>query len=66
MGRQSDRQITLFKSVGMAIEDVATAAFAYQQALTAGVGTRLQLDAGAATPPGEPVVRLVAPGSSPQ
>lgn len=65
-GRQNDRQITLFKSVGMAIEDVATAAFAYQQALAAGVGTRLQLDAGATTSPSEPVMRLIAPGRLPQ
>jgi alanine dehydrogenase len=63
-GRQSDRQITLFKSVGMAIEDVATATFAYQQALAAGVGMQLQLDAGAITRPIESVVRPVAPGSS--
>jgi alanine dehydrogenase len=63
-GRQTDGQITLFKSVGMAIEDVATAAFAYQQALSAGVGTHLQLDAGATTSPSDLVMRLVAPGSS--
>ena len=43
-GRQSDREITLFKSVGMAIEDIATASFVYQQALKTGVGTRIELD----------------------
>jgi len=43
-GRRTDREITLFKSVGMAVEDVATAAFAYQQAMAAGVGTYIQLD----------------------
>jgi alanine dehydrogenase len=43
-GRQNDQEITLFKSVGMAVEDIATATFAYQQAISAGVGTRLQLD----------------------
>ena len=45
-GRQDDRQIMLFKSVGMAIEDVATASFVYQQALASGVGTQVQLDPG--------------------
>jgi alanine dehydrogenase len=52
-GRQNDREITLFKSVGMAIEDVATATFAYEQALAAGLGTRLDLD-------GAPVPRAPA------
>jgi ornithine cyclodeaminase/alanine dehydrogenase-like protein (mu-crystallin family) len=65
-GRQSDRQITLFKSVGMAIEDVATATFAYQQALAAGVGAHVQLDAGGMAAARERLVRLVAPGNSPQ
>jgi len=46
-GRENDREITLFKSVGMAIEDVATAAYAYQQAVAAGVGTRVELDGAA-------------------
>ena len=66
-GRQDDRQITLFKSVGMAIEDIATATFVYQQALAAGVGTQVQLDPGmeaprerfrAAVAPGNPVGEL--------
>jgi alanine dehydrogenase len=43
-GRTGDGDITLFKSVGMAIEDVSTAAFAYQQALASGAGTYLELD----------------------
>ena len=43
-GRLNAGEITLFKSVGMAIEDIATASFAYQQALEAGVGTRIELD----------------------
>jgi alanine dehydrogenase len=42
--RRDNREITLFKSVGMAIEDIATATFAYEQALARGAGTRLQLD----------------------
>lgn len=60
-GRQNDREITLFKSVGMAIEDVATATFAYQQALAVGLGTRLDLDG--ASLPGVPasVPHLVVP-----
>jgi ornithine cyclodeaminase/alanine dehydrogenase len=62
-GRQNDRQITLFKSVGMAIEDVATATFAYQQALAAGVGANVQLDPGVVTAPRERVVRQVAPAN---
>jgi ornithine cyclodeaminase/alanine dehydrogenase len=41
-GRESDQEITLFKSVGMAIEDIATASFAYEQALAAGLGTYLE------------------------
>jgi ornithine cyclodeaminase/alanine dehydrogenase-like protein (mu-crystallin family) len=48
-GRRTDREITLFKSVGMAVEDIATAAFAYQQAMAAGVGTFIQFD-GLTTP----------------
>ena len=43
-GRESSTEITLFKSVGMAIEDIATASFAYRQALAAGLGTRIELD----------------------
>jgi ornithine cyclodeaminase/alanine dehydrogenase-like protein (mu-crystallin family) len=42
--RENDSEITLFKSVGMAIEDVATATFAYQQAVAAGIGTYIELD----------------------
>jgi alanine dehydrogenase len=42
-GRLDDREMTLFKSVGMALEDIAVASFAYEQALAAGIGTRLDL-----------------------
>jgi ornithine cyclodeaminase/alanine dehydrogenase-like protein (mu-crystallin family) len=48
-GRTSDREITLFKSVGMAIEDLATASFAYQQALAMGLGTYVPLEGPAAS-----------------
>lgn len=44
MGRADDAEITLFKSVGMATEDMATASFAYQNALASGLGTRLELE----------------------
>jgi alanine dehydrogenase len=49
-GRTSDREITLFKSVGMAIEDLTTASFAYQQALAMGLGTYLPLEGTPAEP----------------
>jgi ornithine cyclodeaminase len=42
-GRQSDREITLFKSLGLAIEDLAAAAYAYQRARVAGIGTTVDL-----------------------
>lgn len=41
-GRESDSEITLFKSVGLAIQDVAVAAMAYQRALAAGIGQELR------------------------
>jgi ornithine cyclodeaminase/alanine dehydrogenase-like protein (mu-crystallin family) len=37
-GRTSDDQITLFKSLGVAIEDVATAAVLYRKAKEQNVG----------------------------
>lgn len=40
-GRQSDQDITLFKSLGVALEDVALAACAYEKALAAGIGQKL-------------------------
>jgi alanine dehydrogenase len=42
-GRTSDEQITLFKSVGLAIQDVATAARIYALAKEQGVGQQLPL-----------------------
>lgn len=42
-GRESDAQITLFKSVGVAIEDVAVAAWVYNQAKEQGLGMDLAL-----------------------
>ncbi|MEE8332209.1 MAG: ornithine cyclodeaminase family protein, partial [Alphaproteobacteria bacterium] len=40
-GRDTDQDITLFKSLGVALEDVALAARAYEKALAAGVGQKL-------------------------
>jgi alanine dehydrogenase len=40
-GRQDPGQVTLFKSLGMAVEDVAAARLAYTRARTSGVGTEL-------------------------
>ncbi len=40
-GRNTDQDITLFKSLGVALEDVALAARAYEKALAAGVGHKL-------------------------
>ncbi len=40
-GRQNPSQVTLFKSLGMAVEDVAAARLAYARARSRGVGTEL-------------------------
>jgi ornithine cyclodeaminase/alanine dehydrogenase-like protein (mu-crystallin family) len=37
--RENDREITLFKSVGLAIQDISTAFHVYQKALEKGVGS---------------------------
>jgi len=42
-GRESSRQITLFKSNGVALEDVAVSGFLYEQALARGLGRQLPL-----------------------
>lgn len=42
-GRETDAQITLFKSVGVAIEDVAVAAWVHDQAKEKGIGTEIAL-----------------------
>ncbi len=42
-GRENNREITLFKSVGLAIEDAITAKLAYEKALEHGVGTNVEL-----------------------
>ena len=42
-GRQGEEDITLFKSVGIAIEDIAVAAHLYKVASGAGIGRKLDM-----------------------
>jgi ornithine cyclodeaminase/alanine dehydrogenase len=42
-GRLEDEEITLFKSVGVAIQDAATAQLVYQKAVEAGIGTEVAI-----------------------
>lgn len=42
-GRQSHDDITIFKSLGMAVEDLATADLVYRRAIESGVGSSQQL-----------------------
>lgn len=42
-GRETADQVTIFKSLGMAVEDVAAADLAYRRALETGAGTELTL-----------------------
>lgn len=42
-GRNSPEEITLFKSVGIAIEDLAAAQFIYEEALKKGIGVSVEL-----------------------
>jgi ornithine cyclodeaminase/alanine dehydrogenase-like protein (mu-crystallin family) len=42
-GRTSDQEITLFKSQGLAIQDVATANLVYRAAVEQGIGTDVRL-----------------------
>jgi ornithine cyclodeaminase len=42
-GRTSEREITIFKSLGMAIEDVVAADLVYRRAVETGAGTTLSL-----------------------
>jgi ornithine cyclodeaminase/alanine dehydrogenase len=39
IGRTNDQEVTIFKSVGFAIEDAITAKLAYEKALEQGIGT---------------------------
>jgi ornithine cyclodeaminase/alanine dehydrogenase-like protein (mu-crystallin family) len=42
-GRESNEEITLFKSCGLAIEDLVTAQLAYERATAQGIGIRVEL-----------------------
>jgi ornithine cyclodeaminase/alanine dehydrogenase-like protein (mu-crystallin family) len=42
-GRTSDDQITVFKSVGVAYQDIATAAYVYKEAVARGMGMEIDL-----------------------
>jgi ornithine cyclodeaminase len=42
-GRQSPEEITLFKSLGLAVEDLAAAHYVYQRAVAEGIGTPVAL-----------------------
>ncbi|REE83920.1 ornithine cyclodeaminase [Paenibacillus taihuensis] len=42
-GRTSDKQLTLFKSLGLAVEDLAAAAYIYEQAQQQGKGTSIAI-----------------------
>jgi ornithine cyclodeaminase/alanine dehydrogenase-like protein (mu-crystallin family) len=44
-GRESDEEITIFDSTGMALQDVAAAAFLYEMAQRQGCGIRLNFAA---------------------
>jgi ornithine cyclodeaminase/alanine dehydrogenase-like protein (mu-crystallin family) len=41
-GRQNDMEITIFKSLGLAVEDVTAANLAYRRAMERGIGLRLE------------------------
>jgi ornithine cyclodeaminase/alanine dehydrogenase-like protein (mu-crystallin family) len=43
LGRQSDDEITLFKSLGLAVEDLAAAHFLYDKAIREGAGHHVSL-----------------------
>jgi ornithine cyclodeaminase/alanine dehydrogenase-like protein (mu-crystallin family) len=43
-GRATDREVTIFKSVGIAVEDIATAVHVYEQAKLKGLGTQVALN----------------------
>jgi ornithine cyclodeaminase len=43
IGRRDEREITLFKSLGLAIEDLAAAAHVFEQAGRSGAGVSVEL-----------------------
>jgi len=42
-GRESEKEITLFESLGLAVEDIASAEYVYRKALQKGEGTSVEL-----------------------
>ncbi|MBV8200765.1 MAG: hypothetical protein JOZ15_09090, partial [Acidobacteria bacterium] len=50
-GRRAASEITLFKSLGLAVEDLAAAHYVYRQALARGRGLRLDAAPAPAVPP---------------
>jgi ornithine cyclodeaminase/alanine dehydrogenase-like protein (mu-crystallin family) len=42
-GRRSDSEVTIFKSLGLAVEDVTAAQLAYRRAVERGIGQELSL-----------------------
>ncbi len=42
-GRRADHEVTIFKSLGLAVEDVTAADLAYRRAVERGVGQELAL-----------------------
>jgi ornithine cyclodeaminase/alanine dehydrogenase-like protein (mu-crystallin family) len=42
-GRRSDTEVTIFKSLGLAVEDVTAADLAYRRAVERGIGSELSL-----------------------
>ena len=42
-GRRSDTEVTIFKSLGLAVEDVTAADLAYRRAVERGIGQELAL-----------------------
>ena len=40
-GRQSPEQVTIFKSLGMAVEDISAAHLAWERALARGIGREI-------------------------
>ena len=43
VGRRDANEITLFKSLGLAIEDLAASAYVYAEAARTGAGVRVEL-----------------------
>jgi ornithine cyclodeaminase/alanine dehydrogenase-like protein (mu-crystallin family) len=42
-GRKTNSEITLYRSLGLAVQDIASAQLIYQRALERGVGTEVDL-----------------------